>query len=96
VPGFVLPFSTLDSAYLPGMEYDCYLREKYGLENEIQCIGAPTTPPGFVIPDEQRQSKAAIGEYLWFDINSEVTKNMHIVAKRGSIELLARRDSLTR
>jgi hypothetical protein len=95
VPGFVLPSGTLDPTYLPGMEYDFYLREKYGLENEVQCVGVPTSSPEFVIRDQQRQSKAAIGTYIWFDMDSEVTQNMHVVAKRGSVELLARGDSAT-
>jgi hypothetical protein len=87
---FVLPFGTLDRVYLPGMQYDFYLREKYGLENEVQCIGVPANPPDYVIRDEQRQARTAIGEYIWFDMDSEVASNMRVVARRDSIALLER------
>jgi hypothetical protein len=92
---FVLPVGTLDPVYLPGMQYDFYLREKYGLENEVQCVGVPTNPPDYVIRDDQRQSKSAIGEYIWFDMDSEVAKNMRVATRRGSIALLARAEPAT-
>lgn len=90
VRDFVLPFSSLDPIYTPGMEYDFYLREKYGLENEFQCVGAPADAPDYVVRDDARQQRSGVGKFVWYDADSQVTKNMHVVQRRGPIVLLDR------
>lgn len=82
----------LDRMYVPGMEYNLYLREKYALENSVQCVGVPTFAPDYLIRDEKRRLKSGIGEFVWFDVDSQLARNMNIVSRRGSITLLARVD----
>jgi len=89
---FIPTMGALDHMYVPGMEYNLYLREKYGLENEVQCVGVPTPLPDYLIRDENRRLKSGIGEFVWFDVDSEVSKNMSILSRKGSITLLAKED----
>jgi hypothetical protein len=88
-PILSLLFGFVDPAYEPGMGYDFYLQQRYGLRNELKCVGAPPDVPDYVLRDDDRSS-AKYPKYYgdWVYLSSSPFRDLELLARKGTYTLL--------